>query len=63
MYINFRSRGYFCCLLVNNIVYIHFSSIHMVVLTVKDIASSETEGRVYTDALENTLGSAFLQAY
>ena len=29
----------------------------------KDIASSETKGHVWTDDLENTLGSAFLQAY
>ena len=35
----------------------------MVVLKVKDIASRETEGRVHTDDLENTLGYAFLQAY
>ena len=33
----------------------------MVVLKVNDIASRETEGRVYTDDLENTLGYAFLQ--
>ena len=39
------------------------SLIRMVVLKVKDIASRETEGRVHTDDLENTLGYAFLQAY
>ena len=39
------------------------SLIRMVVLKVKDIASRETEGHVYTDDLENTLGYAFLQAY
>ena len=35
----------------------------MLVLKVKDIASRETEGRVHTNDLENTLGSAFLQGY
>ena len=35
----------------------------MVVLKVKDTASRETEERVYTNDLENTLGYAFLQAY
>ena len=32
----------------------------MVVLKVKDIASRDTKGRVYTDDLEKTLGFTFL---
>ena len=39
------------------------SLILMVVLKVKDIASRETEGCVYTDDFRNTLGSAFLKIY
>ena len=37
--------------------------IRMVILKMKDIASYETKGRVYTDNFENTLISVFLRPY